>query len=197
MMMIIIIKVGLPARGKVSFTLRNRSHEIPSTFLKNSPLFVSSFQKSYISKKIVAYHSWLGLKAKFFNVGNHRREVMKGKAQTFDFFSSDNKEAKEARENIALEVLDDLLLWLAQEGDVAVFDATNTTEKRRKGVLDKCMVLLLLLLLLLLSQLFPSCFCFLVSFPFFFSFFFFFKAKQSEAKQSKKKKKKNPKNICM
>jgi len=104
-----LIMVGLPARGK-----------------------------SYIAKKIVAYHRWLGLKAKLFNVGNHRREALTTAKQDADFFSAENQEAKKARENLALKVLDDLLLWLKKGGDVAVFDATNTTNVRRWTVLDKC-----------------------------------------------------------
>lgn len=82
----------------------------------------------------------MGLNAKFFNVGDHRRNVCKEKPQNADFFSGSNTEAKQARENIAWEVLEDLLQWLETEGDVAVFDATNTTNARRKGLMDKCRV---------------------------------------------------------
>ena len=65
---------------------------------------------------------------------------MKGTAQTSNFFSAENNDAKTARENIAMEVLDELLEWLRDGGDVAVFDATNTTDERRQAVLARCKV---------------------------------------------------------
>jgi len=65
---------------------------------------------------------------------------MKGTAQTSNFFSAENTDAKTARENIAMEVLGELLEWLRDGGDVAVFDATNTTDERRRAVLVKCKV---------------------------------------------------------
>jgi len=65
---------------------------------------------------------------------------MKGTAQTSNFFSAENSDAKTARENIAMEVLDELLNWLKAGGEVAIFDATNSTESRRKAVLARCKV---------------------------------------------------------
>jgi hypothetical protein len=53
---LIVGMVGLPARGK-----------------------------SYTSKKIVRYLSWIGLQAKVFNIGDYRRQVA-GKECTADFF---------------------------------------------------------------------------------------------------------------
>lgn len=103
---IIFVMVGLPGRGK-----------------------------SYIAKKLVGYLSWLGLQAQTFNVGNYRRKVVV-EDQSQSFFDSTNQQAKQLREHLALAVLDEALNWLHQGGHVAVFDATNTTNDRRRGVLE-------------------------------------------------------------
>jgi len=107
---IVLVMVGLPARGK-----------------------------SYISKKVTNYMLWRGIKARMFNVGNHRREALNPvmNNQTADFFSPENKSAKIQRENIAFEVLDSLFHWI-QGGELAIFDATNTTKERRKGIKKRC-----------------------------------------------------------
>lgn len=71
--------------------------------------------------------------------------------QSASFFDPSNLAAKKARESLAFQVLDDLLQWLrgcnrqgcsltiAEGGDVAVFDATNTSDERRRGVLNYCL----------------------------------------------------------
>ncbi|KAL6041106.1 6-phosphofructo-2-kinase/fructose-2, 6-bisphosphatase-like isoform X4 [Balamuthia mandrillaris] len=140
---LILVMVGLPARGK-----------------------------SYIAKKVVSHLSWLGLRARLFNVGNLRRKVLQGSSQTSDFFSAENREGRATREQLAMVALDSLLHWLVggevdgekedecqqksassspssaaagggeergRGGDVAVFDATNTTDERRRAVLQHCM----------------------------------------------------------
>jgi len=58
--------------------------------------------------------------------------------QTADFFSPENKSAKTQRENIAFEVLDSLFQWIREGGELAIFDATNTTKERRKGIKKRC-----------------------------------------------------------
>lgn len=102
---LVLVMVGLPARGK-----------------------------SFVVHKATRYIEWLGFPTRMFNVGNHRRQI--GKAgEDAQFFSAANEDAKKLRENLAMEVLDDLLDWLDTEGHVAVFDATNTTKIRRCGVI--------------------------------------------------------------
>jgi len=108
---IVLVMVGLPARGK-----------------------------SYISKKVVNYMIWRGVKSRIFNVGNHRREILNTQTtQTADFFSPENKSAQTQRENIALEVLDSLFQWIREGGELAIFDATNTTKERRKRIELRCL----------------------------------------------------------
>eukprot|EP00930_Biecheleria_cincta_P086156 TRINITY_DN7550_c0_g1_i1.p1 TRINITY_DN7550_c0_g1~~TRINITY_DN7550_c0_g1_i1.p1 ORF type:complete len:565 (-),score=91.67 TRINITY_DN7550_c0_g1_i1:289-1944(-) len=108
---VVIAMVGLPARGK-----------------------------SYISKAIVRYLNFLGCPARLFNAGNKRRD--QGLAGTSAaFFDSSNADAKLQREQIAMETLDDLLAWLHSFQDgcaCGIFDATNTTQERRRAVIERC-----------------------------------------------------------
>ncbi|KAK9817958.1 hypothetical protein WJX72_004907 [[Myrmecia] bisecta] len=101
---LIIILVGLPGRGK--------------TFLCN---------------KLMCYLNWLGHETRHFNVGQYRRK-QKGDAgvQDASFFDHSNPEGVQAREKALYAALDDMEAWLAtDDAQVAIFDATNSTEERR------------------------------------------------------------------
>ncbi|XP_039272753.2 6-phosphofructo-2-kinase/fructose-2,6-bisphosphatase 1-like isoform X1 [Styela clava] len=102
----IIVMVGLPARGK-----------------------------TYISKKLTRYLNWVGVKTKVFNVGNYRRHEC-AKFQDHDFFRPDNKEAMRIRAKCAQDALKDVKKYLTTVGQIAVYDATNTTAGRRRIILD-------------------------------------------------------------
>lgn len=57
--------------------------------------------------------------------------------QTASFFDPTNKEAKELREKVAHETLDDLLKYVLEDGgSVGIFDATNHTQERRTSLID-------------------------------------------------------------
>ncbi|KAJ8411324.1 hypothetical protein AAFF_G00173300 [Aldrovandia affinis] len=102
----VIVMVGLPARGK-----------------------------TYMSKKLTRYLNWIGLPTKVFNVGEYRREAVKH--YSFDFFKPDNQDAVKIREQCALDALIDVKTYLTEEGgQIAVFDATNTTRDRRDMILS-------------------------------------------------------------
>ncbi|XP_056396231.1 6-phosphofructo-2-kinase/fructose-2,6-bisphosphatase 1 isoform X1 [Hyla sarda] len=102
-----IIMVGLPARGK-----------------------------TYISKKLTRYLNWIGTPTKVFNVGQYRREAVQT-YKNYEFFRSDNQEAMKIRKQCALNALRDVNTYLTrEEGQVAVFDATNTTRERRSMILQ-------------------------------------------------------------
>jgi 6-phosphofructo-2-kinase len=102
--------------------------------------FLPARGKSYISKAIVNYLTFLGCPVRLFNAGNKRRE--RGLAGSdASFFDANNKEAKARREQLAMETLDDLLAWLesAPPGCACgIFDATNTTVARRRAVIERC-----------------------------------------------------------
>ncbi|KAF8246657.1 bifunctional 6-phosphofructo-2-kinase/fructose-2,6-bisphosphate 2-phosphatase [Wilcoxina mikolae CBS 423.85] len=151
---LVIVMVGLPARGK-----------------------------SYVTKKLARYMNWLQHDTKIFNVGNRRRvaagaldslpvesknqngvhvpqsspiknltpprnthkrtlssstDIEGGIDQSAAFFDPNNEAAAELREKVALETLDELLDYVLYEGgSVGILDATNSTLRRRKAVLDR------------------------------------------------------------
>ncbi|KAG6964648.1 hypothetical protein JG688_00007614 [Phytophthora aleatoria] len=109
---LVLVMVGLPARGK-----------------------------SFIAKKLWKFFCWKGLKCEVFNVGQLRRAKSSGAKQDHSFFDPNNAKAKEEREMLAFESLKQVQRWFIGEngekgGDVAVFDATNTTKTRRKMLRD-------------------------------------------------------------
>jgi 6-phosphofructo-2-kinase len=152
---LVIVMVGLPARGK-----------------------------SYVTKKLARYLNWLQHDTRIFNVGNrrrlaagaiegtagrqpapqgtgllspktymslnsvsdtgvksHKRSVsvdIDGIDQSAAFFDPKNTAAAQLREKVALETLDELLNYVLYDGgSVGILDATNSTLSRRKAVLDR------------------------------------------------------------
>lgn len=116
-----------------------------------------------MARKLLNFLEWYGCDCKIFNVGKYRRQAY---AETSDakssgacdanFFDAKNKEAAALREQVAELALIDMLKWLDnEEADIpvedergylhpektdriAIFDATNSTDKRRRWVLDMC-----------------------------------------------------------
>lgn len=103
-----LVMVGLPARGK-----------------------------SYIARKLARYLRWRGQETRVFNVGMYRREIV-GSQVSHDFFDPDNPEGRRERMRLADIVLRDMLKWLSQTGQVAIYDATNSTRERRQWIRDTC-----------------------------------------------------------
>ncbi len=102
------VMVGLPARGK-----------------------------TFIARKIARYLSWLGHRTQVFNVGSYRRE-RHGSRQHHSFFDPQNVAGQAARRDVALAALDDMLAFLQDGGDIAIYDATNNTRERRTLVRARC-----------------------------------------------------------
>ncbi len=97
-----IVMVGLPARGK-----------------------------TYTARKLSAYLGWLGYETAVFNVGDYRRATF-GAQVTADFFDSRNPDGVAARRKVAIAALEDLTDWHNNKGgQIAIYDATNTTRARR------------------------------------------------------------------
>ncbi|PAA51981.1 hypothetical protein BOX15_Mlig033382g2 [Macrostomum lignano] len=104
----VIVLVGLPARGK-----------------------------TYISKKLTRYLNWIGITTKVFNVGDYRRR--KTSETSHGFFDPSNAQASRLREECARLALEDVSHYLTVEGgEIAVFDATNSTRRRREAILEHC-----------------------------------------------------------
>ncbi|CAE8587807.1 unnamed protein product [Polarella glacialis] len=107
---VLLCMVGLPARGK-----------------------------SYIAQMLERYLRWAGFPCKIFNAGSLRRQ--KGMAgASASFFSGQDSEARALREEYALECLEEAISWLNEQTgvSVAIFDATNTTKRRRKAIMVRC-----------------------------------------------------------
>ncbi|XP_031637687.1 6-phosphofructo-2-kinase/fructose-2,6-bisphosphatase isoform X3 [Contarinia nasturtii] len=102
----VIAMVGLPARGK-----------------------------TYISKKLARYLNWIGIFTKVYNLGEYRRSATSA-YKSHEFFRPDNQEAMAIRTECAVRALEDACKWLQEKGEVAVFDATNSTAERRKMIFD-------------------------------------------------------------
>ncbi|CAG8433783.1 11365_t:CDS:10 [Diversispora eburnea] len=112
---LVVVMVGLPARGK-----------------------------SYITKKLKRYLTWLQYETKVFNVGNLRRHSSINNnnppgstSHSFSFFDPHNEQAKQLREHIAMECLDELIDWLKKGGRIGIHDATNSTITRRKLIMKR------------------------------------------------------------
>jgi len=103
-----VVMVGLPARGK-----------------------------SYTARRIERYLSWLGYRTGVFNVGEYRRARF-GAQMPHSFFDPDNPTGEEARRAAAMAALEDMIAWLTDDGQVAIYDATNTTRARRTMVRSRC-----------------------------------------------------------
>ncbi len=71
-----------------------------------------------------------------FNTGKYRRQTI-GSDSPAHFFPA-NSETTEVREQIAKSLLNTMLDWISDSGDVAIFDATNSRISRRRNVLRLC-----------------------------------------------------------
>ncbi|KAG1094144.1 hypothetical protein G6F42_018809 [Rhizopus arrhizus] len=102
------VMVGLPARGK-----------------------------TYISQKVCRYLTWLGINTKVFNVGNYRRKLY-GAKQEHSFFDPENPIGIQQRKESAKAALEDMIRWFNQDqGIVALYDATNSTQQRRQWLHER------------------------------------------------------------
>jgi broad specificity phosphatase PhoE len=96
-----VVMVGLPARGK-----------------------------TFVARKLQRYLSWFGYRTLWVNVGDYRRARV-GAQQSASYFAPDNEETRGEREGFAIAALQDLLKWFEKDGQVGIYDATNTERSRR------------------------------------------------------------------
>ena len=104
---LVFVMVGLPARGK-----------------------------SYLARRLLRYLSWLGYRTRVFNVGSYRRRLLGGRHDA-SFFAPDHVEGRRLRREMAMAAADDLAAWFSEGGEVAIYDATNTTRARRRLLLER------------------------------------------------------------
>lgn len=93
--------------------------------------------KTYVARKITRYLNWLGHPTRLFNVGNYRREHL-GSQRSHDFFDPRNADGVRERTRVAWMALDDMIAWFQTGGEVAIYDATNSTRARRKLIQERC-----------------------------------------------------------
>jgi len=93
--------------------------------------------KTYIARRVARYLSWLGYRTRLFNVGSYRRRLL-GPSQRHDFFDPDNVEGRAALLKMAMTAIEDMLMWIEEGGEVAIYDATNSTHVRRQLVQEQC-----------------------------------------------------------
>ncbi|KAM7260129.1 hypothetical protein ACFE04_015870 [Oxalis oulophora] len=102
--------------------------------------------KTFTAAKLTRYLRWLGHDTKHFNVGKYRR-LKHGVNQTADFFRGDNPEGMEARNEVAVLAMEDMIGWMQDGGQVGIFDATNSTKERRSMLMKmaegKCKIIFL------------------------------------------------------
>ncbi|XP_068275216.1 6-phosphofructo-2-kinase/fructose-2,6-bisphosphatase 2 isoform X5 [Nyctibius grandis] len=132
---------GGPPRGRAGAMRGGEKNCSWASYMTNSPTLIVMIGlpargKTYMSKKLTRYLNWIGVPTKVFNLGVYRREAVKS-YKSYDFFRHDNKEAMEIRKQCALVALEDVKAYLLEEcGQIAVFDATNTTRERRDLILN-------------------------------------------------------------
>jgi broad specificity phosphatase PhoE/adenylylsulfate kinase-like enzyme len=103
---LVIVMVGLPARGK-----------------------------SHIAQQVARYLNWLGHRTAIFNVGVMRRRLLKSSDCDASFFSPENEQGMRLRWEFARQTLNEMTQWLFDEnGQVGIYDATNSTKTRRRFV---------------------------------------------------------------
>lgn len=69
---------------------------------------------------------------------HHAPTTPHGMDQSSDFFDPNNIPAKQLREKVAMETLDELLNFVLLEGgSVGILDATNSSHERRKAIVDR------------------------------------------------------------
>ncbi|XP_058498583.1 6-phosphofructo-2-kinase/fructose-2,6-bisphosphatase 2-like isoform X2 [Solea solea] len=127
--------------GQVDSKRTNEKKCSWASYMTNSPTMIVMIGlpargKTYMAKKLTRYLNWIGVPTKVFNLGVYRREAVKS-CKSYEFFRHDNEEAMRIRKQCALVALDDVKVYLNVEGgQIAVFDATNTTRERRELILS-------------------------------------------------------------
>mmetsp|Transcript_21010 Transcript_21010/g.74709 ORF Transcript_21010/g.74709 Transcript_21010/m.74709 type:complete len:534 (-) Transcript_21010:38-1639(-) len=107
---IVILMVGLPARGK-----------------------------TYVARRVQRYFTFFhDATVRIFNIGDYRRS-MSGNHHAATWFEADHAEGREARRLCTDAALRDLVDWVDAENDgrIAILDGTHSTLAKRQYVLDK------------------------------------------------------------
>ncbi|KAJ2019623.1 hypothetical protein GGI13_004759 [Coemansia sp. RSA 455] len=105
---IVIINVGLPARGK-----------------------------THGSRSLIRYMNWLGVKSESFHMGQYRRRLY-GADISPDYFDLGNDAMAQARIKAEDTCIHDIIEYLtAGGGQLAIYDASNLRAARRREIYDR------------------------------------------------------------
>ena len=102
---LLIVMVGLPARGK-----------------------------STVAKRLQEGLTSSGIRTEIFNNGQLRRDWVGPSSALPEFYAPENMEGHAIREKIASTNLDSARAFFANGGNVAIFDATNASRERRQTI---------------------------------------------------------------
>lgn len=135
--------VGLPARGKTYIAKKlSRYLNWVGIFTKGNIQFqyymlcVNKFHvKLNVTLTFLFFFIFYMLCCIVYNLGEYRRSVTSA-YKSHEFFRPENQEAMAIRTECAIRALEDACKWLQEKGEVAVFDATNSTSERRKMIHD-------------------------------------------------------------
>lgn len=92
--------------------------------------------KSTLARRIRTGLTEQGIRSAIFNNGDLRRELLGRESASPEFFNPANESGKSQRNYIARLNMDRARNWLNTEGDVAIIDATHSTEEQRFAILD-------------------------------------------------------------
>lgn len=105
---ILVATVGLPARGK-----------------------------THLSHAIQRYLRWLGVRCRVFSLGDMRREII-GPTNKLpeDYFGHGDKDphTEQLRRAVIGSMEQSLLNFFDDGGQVAIYDASNTSQEQRQGI---------------------------------------------------------------
>jgi len=98
---------------------------------------------------VARYLNWINYATRVFNIGNYRRKLL-GADHHADFFNPENEDGNKKRMEMAeaamevwfipslmllnlivWNIVQDMLAYLNSEGEVAIYDGTNSTLERR------------------------------------------------------------------
>ena len=99
---LVLVMVGLPARGK-----------------------------THIARRASRYLTWLGYKTRVFNVGNYRRERL-GSQKDHSFFDPENDDARAARREASNRFGWKAYTWAASASVSVILATANYRQKRSK-----------------------------------------------------------------
>lgn len=90
--------------------------------------------KSTLARRIRDGLGGVGIKVSVFNNGEMRRLLAGPTSTKPEFYAPGNEEGREIRDSIALQNMAQARKYLVDGGDIAILDATNASDRRRRFI---------------------------------------------------------------